>query len=99
MRCGLGQMLTVLNAALAHDIEEQDAALCRIHQIFEDGCKKTGHRIARCRQLFGRHAQSLTPVAHHQDYLEAEATIDIGQGSLTFAWRVVPVRVCPATGG
>ncbi len=27
MRRGLGQMFAVLNAALAHDIEEQDAAL------------------------------------------------------------------------
>jgi hypothetical protein len=35
MRRGFGQVFSVLNAALAHDIEEQDAALPGIHQIFE----------------------------------------------------------------
>jgi hypothetical protein len=52
MRCGLGQVLAVLDAALAHDIEEQDAALSRVHQIFHGGCKKTGQPVATCRQFF-----------------------------------------------
>ena len=45
MRCGLGQVFAVLDAALAHDIEEQDAALSRVHQIFHGGCKKSGQRV------------------------------------------------------
>jgi hypothetical protein len=47
MRRGFGQMLAVLNATLAHDIQEQDAALPRIHEIFEAGCKKPGQRVPR----------------------------------------------------
>ena len=35
MRRGLGQVLAILIAALAHDIPEQDAALPRIDQVFE----------------------------------------------------------------
>jgi hypothetical protein len=35
MRRGFSQMFAVLNTALAHNIEEQDAALPGIHQILE----------------------------------------------------------------
>jgi hypothetical protein len=34
VRCGLGDMFAVLNAAPAHDIQEQDAALPGIHEVF-----------------------------------------------------------------
>ena len=37
MRCGFGQMFAVLNPALTHDIEKQDATLPCIHQVFEGG--------------------------------------------------------------
>ena len=49
MRCGLGDVFAVLQSALTHDIEEQDAALSGIHQILESGCKEPGRRIARRR--------------------------------------------------
>lgn len=42
MRCGLGDVLAVLLPALTHDIEEEDATLPGIHQIFESGCKDAG---------------------------------------------------------
>mgnify|MGYP003694095907 CR=1 FL=1 len=81
MRRGFGDMFAVLQSALAHDIEEQDAALPGIHQIFEGGCKEPGQRIARDSRLVGRHAQishCLQPM--HQDCAPADGTIDIGQG-------------------
>src|SRR6267142_4224315 len=66
MRRGFGDMFAVLQSALAHDIEEQNAALPGIYQIFEGGCKEPGQRIARDSRLVGRHAQiphCLQPIA------------------------------------
>ena len=57
VRCGLGQMLAVLNPTLAHDIEEQDATLPRIHHVFEGGCKQIGQRAARASRIVCMHAQ------------------------------------------
>ena len=57
MRRGFGEMFAVLNAALAHDIQEKDAALPGIHEVFDGGCKKPRQGTARDGRLVGRHAQ------------------------------------------
>ena len=44
VRRGLGQMLAILVAALAHDVPEQDAALRRIDHVFHDGSKYAKRR-------------------------------------------------------
>ena len=50
MRRGFGDVFAVLVAALAHDIEEQDAALPGIHQIFDRFGNEPGHLAAgECR--------------------------------------------------
>ena len=46
MRSGLGQMLAVLVAALAHDVPEQDAALRRVDHVFH-GWRKHAKRRER----------------------------------------------------
>ena len=54
MRGGLGQVLAVLIAALAHDIPEQDAALRRVDHVFHGWRKQAehGHGIGKL-VLFG----------------------------------------------
>ena len=39
VRRGLGQMLAILVAALAHHVEEDEAALCGIHHVVNRGSK------------------------------------------------------------
>ncbi len=57
MRRGFSDVFAILQSALAHDIEEQDAALPGIDQIFETGCKEPRKRFARDGRLAGRHAR------------------------------------------
>ena len=45
MRRGLGDVLAVLVSALAHDVEEQHAALAGIDHVFHGRGHQPGHRI------------------------------------------------------
>jgi hypothetical protein len=87
MRRGFGQVLAVLNAPLAHDIEEENAALPGIDQIFEGGCEKPGQRAARNRRLVSRHARhaqiAYSLQTRYQDCAVSEATLDISQGGVS----------------
>jgi hypothetical protein len=53
MRRRFSDVFAVLQSALAHDVEEQDAALPGIDQIFEAGCKESRKRLARDGRLVG----------------------------------------------
>jgi hypothetical protein len=44
MRSGLGQVFSILIAALAHDVAEQHAALRRIDHVVHDGRKYAKRR-------------------------------------------------------
>jgi len=55
MRRGLRDVLAVLVPALAHDVEEQHAALAGIDHVFDRFSNKPGHRAARQFQLIKGH--------------------------------------------
>jgi hypothetical protein len=61
---GLRHVLTILLAAPAHDVEEQDAALAGVHQVFKGGCEKTRQGLPCICQLFHRDFSFLEPARH-----------------------------------
>jgi hypothetical protein len=75
---GLCYVVTILVAALAHDIEKQHAALPGIHHVFDGRSDQTRHRAARRRCIVHRHVSTLTR-CEVQSMSPAAPDVDLGQ--------------------